>query len=294
MKVILKSQYYPFFGSVLDKYQKLLEFSSKLLANLSINIEEIYTAKLSVLDRSYYSPVVKVLNPHVITLAIDKNLEIKTKIRDENFIWRESYLRVEFLGKIEEEEAILVLTIRGSGQERKKYGDVELYAYNSNFDGFDKLFIRHKINIEKALTEEVKYFVIAPLSSLMYDLSRIIAISASDVRSFLALVTRFLRGLSTRENIIEKAAVSKLNSFLNLSTLYAKVYNQEKFVKATFNAFREKGYVTKAGSITIYGDKPLYEGYINFLEKVIIPLMSDFPSQDDFEKRLEKGLNTLS
>lgn len=294
MKVMLKSQYYPFFGGVLDKYQKLLEFSYKLLTNLSINIEEIYTAKLSVLDRSYYSPVVKVLNPHVLTLAIDENLNIKTKIRDENFIWRESYLRIEFLGKIEDEEAIFVLTIRGNGQDRKKYGDVEIYAYNNNFDGFDKLFIKHKINVEKALTEEVKYFVIAPLSSIIYDLSRIVAISASDVRSFLALVTKFLRNLSTRENAIERVAVSKLNSFLNLSTLYAKVYNQEKFVKATFNAFREKGYVTKAGSITIYGDKPLYEGYINFLEKVIIPLMSEFPSQDDFEKRLEKGLNALS
>ena len=45
----------------------------------------------------------------------------------------------------------------------------------------------------------------------------------------------------------------------------------------------------RAKGITIYGDKPLYEGYLNFLEKVLIPLL-DVKNLDDeeIERKLEE------
>ena len=44
--------------------------------------------------------------------------------------------------------------------------------------------------------------------------------------------------------------------------------------------------------ITIYGNKPLYEGYLNFLEKVLIPLLEG-ESLDDINKRLEEEMKKI-
>ncbi|AZI75983.1 hypothetical protein SBV1_gp34 [Sulfolobales Beppu virus 1] len=41
--------------------------------------------------------------------------------------------------------------------------------------------------------------------------------------------------------------------------------------------------------IIIYGDKPLYEGYLNFLEKVLIPLL-DGQDLDQINERFEKKI----
>ena len=40
--------------------------------------------------------------------------------------------------------------------------------------------------------------------------------------------------------------------------------------------------------IIIYGDKPLYEGYLNFLEKVLIPLLDVKPDDEEIERKLEE------
>jgi 2C-methyl-D-erythritol 2,4-cyclodiphosphate synthase len=59
--------------------------------------------------------------------------------------------------------------------------------------------------------------------------------------------------------------------------------SKDKFIEATHKSFEEKGYHVIPGSLTVYGDKPLFEGYFNFLEKVIIPTLSEFPTEREFE-----------
>ena len=298
MKVVIRPGIYPPFSSVLEKYRVLLKLSREVLNALSIQVEEVVLAKLSALDKSYYSPTVTTLTPHVYRLGLDKQFNVQAPDIRKDLIWRESYVRVVFIGKVRDEEAVFTLTLRGSGEDRKEYGDMTLHAYREGkgdkFEGFDQLFLRHKLDIRKALMKEVKYMVVNPLSSPLYDIGRAVAVSAGDLRTFLTVVTKYLRTLSDRKNEIERRAFSKLNTFLNLSTLYSKVYSKRGFMNATVRAFEEKGYFAVPGSITIYGDKPLNEGYLNFLEKVIIPLLSEFPTGEEFEKKLEDGLKRLS
>ena len=298
MKVVIRPDVYPPFSSVLKRYEVLLKLSRKILDALSIEVEEVVLAKLSALDKSYYSPTVTTLTPHVYRLALDNQFNVQAPVLDRNLIWRESYVRVVFIGRVKDEEAVFTLTLRGSGADRKEYGDITLHAYREDksegFEGFDQLFLRYRDNLRNALMREVKYLVINPLSSPLYDIGKALAVSAADLRTFLTVVTKYLRTLSERRTEVERRAFSKLSTFLNLSTLYSKVYNKESFVDAIVRAFEEKGYSAVAGSITIYGDKPLYEGYLNFLEKVIIPLLSDFPTGEEFEEKLKNGLKRLS
>jgi hypothetical protein len=201
----------------------------------------------------------------------DKSVDIS------KLTWRESYLRVEFIGSVNDIKAVFILTIRGSGNVRRDYGDIEIYAYNNDFDGFDELFKRVKLNLKPVLSlEGVKYLSIGPLDSRVYDLDKIIAFSTNDIRSFLSVMIKFLRKVSPRNTDVEKKAVERLNSFLNFGTVFSKIYNKDKFIEATHKSFTDKGYNVIRGSLTIYGDKPLYDGYLNFLDKVIIPTLSEF------------------
>ena len=296
MKVILQQKYYPF-ADLITRYQGLLELSQKILNSLSINVEKILYTKITALPESYFSPFVSVINPEVIIISLSKDLRIvgyERSVDISKLTWRESYLRVEFIGSVNNIKAVFILTIRGSGKDRRDYGDIEIYAYNNNFDGFDELFKRVKLNLKHVLSlEGVKYFSIGPLDSRVYDLDKIIAFSTNDIRSFLSVMIKFLRKVSPRNTDVEKKAVERLNSFLNFGTLFNKMYNKDKFIKATHRSFVEKGYNVIPGSLTIYGDKPLFDGYLNFLEKVIIPTLSEFPTEREFEDKLNKGLSNV-
>ncbi|MQL56248.1 hypothetical protein [Acidianus ambivalens] len=296
MKVILQQKYYPF-ADLITRYKELLKLSHKILDGLSINVEKILYAKITALPRSYFSPFVRVINPEVIILSLNKDFKIvgydKT-VDISKLTWRESYLRVEFIGSVNDIKAVFILTIRGSGKDRRDYGDIEVYAYNNNFDGFDELFKKTKLNLEPILRlEGVKYLAIGPLDSRIYDVDKIIAFSTNDIRSFLSVMIKFLRKVSQRNTDVEKKAVERLNSFLNFGTLFNKIYNKDKFIKATHRSFVEKGYNVIPGSLTIYGDKPLFDGYLNFIEKVIIPSLSEFPTEKEFEDKLNKGLSNI-
>jgi hypothetical protein len=296
MKVILQQKYYPF-ADLITRYQGLLELSQKILDSLSINVEKILYAKITALPKSYFSPFVRVINPEVIIISLDKHFKIvgyEKSVDISKLTWRESYLRVEFMGSVNDIKAVFILTIRGSGKDRRDYGDIEIYAYNNDFDGFDELFKRAKLNLEPVLSlEGVKYLSIGPLDSRVYDLDKIIAFSTNDIRSFLSVMIKFLRKVSPRNTDVEKKAVERLNSFLNFGTLFNKIYNKDKFIEATHRSFVEKGYNVIPGSLTIYGDKPLFDGYLNFLEKLIIPTLSEFPTEREFEDKLNKGLSNV-
>jgi|GEM_PF-2416573 len=297
MKVILQQQkYYPF-ADLITRYQGLLELSHKILDSLSINVEKILYAKITALPKSYFSPFARVINPEVIIISLSKDFKIvgyEKSVDISKLTWRESYLRVEFIGSVNDIKAVFILTIRGSGKDRRDYGDIEIYAYNNDFDGFDELFKRAKLNLEPVLSlEGVKYLSIGPLDSRIYDVDKIIAFSTNDIRSFLSVMIKFLRKVSPRNTDVEKKAVERLNSFLNFGTLFNKIYNKDKFVEATHRSFVEKGYHVIPGSLTIYGDKPLFDGYLNFLEKVIIPTLSEFPTEREFEDKLNKGLSNV-
>jgi len=164
MKVIL--QHYPF-DDLITRYQRLLELSQKILDSLSINVEKILYAKITALPRSYFSPFVHVINPEVITLTLDEHFRIVSydkSVDISKLIWRESYLRVEFIGSVNDIKAVFILTIRGSGKDRRDYGDIEIYAYNNDFDGFDELFKRVKLDLKPVLSlEGVKYLSIGSL-----------------------------------------------------------------------------------------------------------------------------------
>jgi len=278
MKVILQQKDYPF-ADLITRYQGLLELSRKILNSLSINIEEILYAKITALPKSYFSPFVSVINPEVSTLSLSKDFKLvdyEKSVDISKLTWRESYLRVEFIGSINNIQAVFTVTARGSGKDRRDYGDIEIYAYNNNFDGFDELFKRVKLNLKPVLSlEGVKYFSIGSLDSRIYDVDKIIAFSTNDIRSFLSVMIKFLRKVSPRNTDIEKKAVERLN-LINFDVLVNKIYNnKDKFIEATHRSFREKGYNVIPGSLTIYGDKPLFDGYLNFLEKVIIPTLSE-------------------
>jgi len=297
MKVILKQKYYPF-ADLITRYQGLLELSRKILNSLSINIEEILYAKITALPKSYFSPFVSVINPEVSTLSLSKDFKLvdyEKSVDISKLTWRESYLRVEFIGSINNIQAVFTVTARGSGKDRRDYGDIEIYAYNNDFDGFDELFKRVRLNLKPVLSlEGVKYFSIGSLDSRIYDVDKIIAFSTNDIRSFLSVMIKFLRKVSPRNTGVEKKAVERLNSFLNFGTLFNKIYNKDRFVEATRRSFIEKGYHVIPGSLTIYGDKPLFDGYLNFLEKVIIPTLSEFPTEREFEDKLNKGLSSIN
>jgi len=296
MKVILQQKYYPF-ADLITRYQGLLELSWKILDSLSINIEEILYAKITALPRSYFSPFVSVINPEVITLSLSKDFKLvgyDKSVDISKLTWRESYLRVEFIGSVNNIKAVFTLTIRGSGNDKREYGDLEIYAYNNDFDGFDELFKRVEFNLKPVLSlEGVRYFTIGSLDSRVYDLDKIIAFSTNDIRSFLSVVIKFLRKVSPKNTDVEKKAVERLNSFLNFGTVFSKIYNKDKFIKATHRSFEGKGYHVIPSSLTIYGDKPLFDGYLNFLDKVIIPTLSEFPTEREFEYKLNKGLSNV-
>jgi len=275
MKVILQQKYNPF-ADLITRYQGLLELSQKILNSLSINVEKILYAKITALPES---PSARVINPEVITLSLSTDFRIvdyERSVDISKLAWRESYLRAEFIGSVNDIRAVFTLKIRGSGKDRRDYGDIEIYAYNNDFDGFDELFKRVKLNLKPVLSlEGVKYFSIGSLDSRVYDLDKIIVFSANDIKSFLSVMIKFLRKVSPRNTDIEKKAVERLN-YHNFDTVFSKIYNKDKFIEATHKSFVEKGYHVIPGSLTIYGDKPLFDGYLNFLEKVIIPNLSEF------------------
>jgi len=132
MKVILQQQkYYPF-ADLITRYQGLLELSQKILDSLSINVEKILYAKITALPRSYF---VRVINPEVIIISLDKHFKIvgyEKSVDISKLTWRESYLRVEFIGSVNDIKAVFILTIR-CGKDRRDYGDIEIYAYNNDF-----------------------------------------------------------------------------------------------------------------------------------------------------------------
>ena len=275
MKVILQQKYNPF-ADLITRYQGLLELSQKILNSLSINVEKILYAKITALPES---PSARVINPEVITLSLSTDFRIvdyERSVDISKLAWRESYLRAEFIGSVNDIRAVFTLKIRGSGKDRRDYGDIEIYAYNNDFDGFDELFKRVKLNLKPVLSlEGVKYFSIGSLDSRVYDLDKIIVFSANDIKSFLSVMIKFLRKVSPRNTDIEKKAVERLN-YHNFDTVFSKIYNKDKFIEATHKSFVEKGYHVIPGSLTVYGDKPLFDGYLNFLEKVIIPNLSEF------------------
>ncbi len=276
MKVILQQKYYPF-ADLITRYQWLLELSQKILNSLSINVEKILYAKITALPES---PSARVITPEVITLSLSTDFRIvdyERSVDISKLAWRE--LRAEFIGSVNNIRAVFTLKIRGSGKDRRDYGDIEIYAYNNDFDGFDELFKRVKLNLKHVLSlEGVKYFSIGPLDSRVYDLDKIIAFSTNDIRSFLSVMIKFLRKVSPRNTVVEKKAIEIMNSFPSFNILLKKIYNKEKFIDAVHKSFAEKGYHVIPGSLTMYGDKPLFEGYLNFLEKVVIPSLSEFPT----------------
>jgi hypothetical protein len=107
MKVILQQQkYYPF-ADLITRYQGLLELSQKILDSLSINVEKILYAKITALPRSYF---VRVINPEVIIISLDKHFKIvgyEKSVDISKLTWRESYLRVEFIGSVNDIKAVL-------------------------------------------------------------------------------------------------------------------------------------------------------------------------------------------
>ena len=120
MKVILQQKYYPF-ADLITRYQGLLELSRKILDSLSINVEEILYAKITALPRSYFSPFVHVINPEVTTLSLSKDFKLvgyDKSVDISKLTWRESYLRVEFIGSVNDIKAVFIITIR-CGKDRR-------------------------------------------------------------------------------------------------------------------------------------------------------------------------------
>ena len=294
MKIIIKPGLFPPFSDIYTRFSTMLSISRKILTNLGIKVEEVDYARIYALPKRFYSPNVTEVEYEVLPITLNKDLQIVTKPKtDKDLIWREAFLRTQFLAKINSSYAVFTIIARGSGKTRKDYGDIEFYAYGDGFEGFDQLLIKENLQIERGLVEGVKFFVVGPLDATIYDLTNIIAFSTEDIRTFLATVIRFLRKISQKKNQIERDAVKLLNSFLNFSTILAKIYNKEEIINAIRMVFEMKGYRAIRGSLTIYGNKPLYDGYVSLLEKVIIPLLKDFPTDSDFEDRLHRGLSRI-
>jgi hypothetical protein len=281
MKIILQQKSYSFVD-IITNYQRLLETSQKILVNVPINVEKIIYAKITALPES---PHLRVIYPEVITLSLSRDFRIvdyDKSVDISKLTWKESFLKIEFIGSVKDTKAVFTVTVRGSGKDRTDYGDIEIYAYGNDFDGFDELFKRVRLDPEPISTlREVKYFSIGPLDSCLYDLNKIIVFSTNDVRSFLSIIMKFLRKVSSKNPVVVEKVKGTLISFPNFNILLKKIYNKyskERFIEAVHKSFVEKGYHVIPGSLTVYGDKPLFEGYLNFLEKVIIPNLSDFPT----------------
>jgi hypothetical protein len=219
-----------------------LRLSKQILDSLTINIEKILYTKVIALPKSSS----QVITPEVITLSLDREFNIRGIIDD--LVWKDSFLRSQFIGSVKDIKAVFTVTIRGTGKDRRDYGDIEIHAYNNDFDGFDELFKKVKPDLKPVLSfEEIRYFVIGSLDSRVYDLDKIIAFSGRDVKSFLSVMMRFFK-------------LKKLNSLNSLPT--------NELLDLVRKSFEEKGYHVLPESLTIYGDKPLLKGYLNFLKKV--------------------------
>jgi len=236
MKVVLKQRYY--------RSQNLINglgLSKQILDSLTINVEKILYTKVITLPKSSS----QVITPEVITLSLNRDFSIRGH---DDLVWKYYFLRSQFIGSIKGTKAVFTVTVRGIDKDRRDYGDIEIYAYNNDFDGFDELFRKVKPDLKPLLSfKEVRYFVIGSLNSRVYDLDKIIAFSSSDVKSFLSVVMRFFK-------------LKKLDSLNSLPT--------SEFIDLVRKSFEEKGYHVIPESLTVYGDKPLLEGYLNFLKKV--------------------------
>jgi len=271
MKVILRQRNYRS-SDLIDRYQSFLELSRSLVGSLSINVEKILYGKVVALPKSVGTLPKSSFTPEVITLSLDKDFSIKgCNESTDGLSKRDSFSKVEFIGSVKGIRAVFTVTVRGIGRDRNDYGDIEIYAYNNDFDGFDELFKRVKLDLKPVLSIGViEYFVIGSLDSRVYDLDKIIVFSANDVRAFVSVMVRFLRRVLHYRGALEELKLLALN-------------DRVEFVRLVSESFTEKGYnvILSDGlksaeqvrpdvlfpSITIYGDKPLLDGYLNLLKR---------------------------
>jgi hypothetical protein len=240
MKVVLKQRNYP---------SKNLRLSKQILDNLKVNIEKILYTKVIIIPKSSS----QVITPEVITISLDRDFNIRGR---DDLVWKYYFLRSQFIGSIKDTKAVFTVTVRGIDKDRRDYGDIEIYAYNNDFDGFDELFRKVKPDLKPLLSVKgIKYFVIGSLDSRVYDLDKIIAFSSSDVKSFLSVIMRFLKEVSLNGKVEKR--INLLNS---LPT--------NELLELVYKSFEEKGYYVLPESLTVYGDKPLLDGFLNFLNRL--------------------------
>jgi len=212
-----------------------------------------------------------------------------------------------------------MLYVRGSGSERRVYGDVELILYsnklrlNDMFEFYKYLVKEHGgkdvgnkfVNISQELfnwkpkdvaVKEV--FIQHREGDVKYDMNLMSFAAHRDPRSHFALVVRFLkkRRKIGEASAVEKEVLRKISGYLNPSTIYNKVYRKEEFLRNTERAYSDTGYLVSRGSFIVAATEQydLMKGYYSYLDKVLSRLMMKFPSEDQYDLWLMEGLRSLS
>jgi len=220
-----------------------------------------------------------------------------------------------------------IIHVRGGGQQKRLYGDVEVTAYNRDkgIEDFSVLYnliakehgkneIRKIIGfIENSIHQKdlnVKTAFVQSIDNVVYrkdiDLNELYAIGHRDHKSHLPLIVNYMR--NKRKGIIfekmryrsveedkELKVYKKLSSFINYSTLYNKVAVKHEFRDATIRLYNKLGFIASPGSLIVASTdgSPIGSAYNEYVVNILYAIVESFPDENSFEKWIENGLKTL-
>jgi len=216
--------------------------------------------------------------------------------------------------------------IRGSGNQRRDFGDIEIIPYYAKnevvLEDMSQLYMymieaygdeiaKEYLNVTSRFIHEIesiKYVLIQPLdTNVSIDYDQVYAASYKDIRTHLAMVIRFMKK-KRKEVIASKVAhgvkdietfiYKKLSKYISLNGLYTELAKREKaeiFRYATIKVYSEQNILASGHSLILasLGKHTLYNAYNKYLEDVISPIVSEFPEDDKFEKWIDQGFNVL-
>jgi len=247
------------------------------------------------------------------------------------FVSRGLVLTFSFVGYFFDIPAVCNVMVRGSGVERRSFGDIEVACYNLDL-GVDDLagFLRYLLreNEDKGVSKRlfefstkilhtdfgrmtVKNFLIQDIDADMRtDFGRSFLVSNRDIRSHVALVVRYLikrrralrnylgRSSSLPEGFIpeEKEVYERISTFLNVSTIYNKLAGDE-FKEGIIRAYKSAEYAVSTGSLIVMpassDHENMRDGYFALVREVLHPLVQKFPTLSEFEGWLREGIMQL-
>lgn len=221
-------------------------------------------------------------------------------------------------GKFVDEPVNGSIFIRGTGKERREYGDVELLLYagegKSNLvylpemysqlirDGFsdlvkkfERLFIEFLYHRDSWRVREV--FLMEYEGSVKSGYNVIYAVGHRAFESHITLLKRYMN-LRRRKYRHEDEMYKKLASIYNYSTLLNTLKSgkyRHVVEKAFSKVYSKQDFEVSRGSyivITRSGES-LGGAYSEILEEVIKPLLDSFPGWREYSAWLEKGISSL-